>query len=469
MLLQIALQSIVSRRLGADQAVDAFEAATSLPQVIASMITLPLAAVLIPLVTRSKERSGENAAWASASSMAIVVLLGTIALAVMLLVARPVILPAIYTMTSAELTIAIDVMGVAVWLIPANAAIALSLGLHHWRGRFALPAAAGVIGPAVTLGVLGFEAGAVTVHVLVKALLVGAITNALIQLLPLVPRFRPTFSATAFTAAARLTGPVLLGTIYWKIDPLIDRSIGSAFDEGTVASLGYCTRVTNAMAALAAGGLSVVAFPRMSAAAARSPDELARETSRALGASLLLLVPLASAWFLFGDFLIKDLFEGGRFTPADTARVALFVRCAIGVVIGGSLGEILGRTFFAQHDTLTPTLIGTACITAGFALKWVFSLTWGPAGVLIASSLAMVASALIQFFVLRKRLGRNLRTFLFSEGIAASLATLQACVVGWLILRTPIAFPSLFGGAAGLAVYLGALYFLRRRRPPTPA
>ncbi len=468
MLLQIALQSIISRRLGADQAVDAYEAATAIPLVIASMITLPLAAVLIPLVTRTNERSGEQAAWTTASSVAIVVFAGTMALAALLLSIRTALLRSMYSMSLAELTIASDVMRLAVWLIPANAAIAFSQGLHHWRNRFTLPALAGVIGPAVTLWLVGTAAQAITVQSLVQALLAGALVNAAIQLLPLIFKLRPTCSPVVLTTAARLTGPVLVGTIYWKIDPLIDRSIGSAFDEGTIASLGYCTRVTNAMAALASGGLSVVAFPRMSLAAARGKDELARETSAAVGASLLILVPLATAWFLFGDFIIRDLFEGGRFTPADTSRVALFVRCAIGVVVGGSLGEILGRTFFAQHDTLTPTLIGTACITAGFALKWAFSRMWGPAGVLVASSLAMVASALLQFFILRGRLGRNMRTFLFSEGILAATATALACGAGWLVLQTTIPFPSLAGGATGLAIYLSALYFLRRRYVPAP-
>jgi putative peptidoglycan lipid II flippase len=373
-------------------------------------------------------------------------------------------LSALYALRADELAIGAEVLRVAAWLMPLNALIAVAQALHHWRGRFALPAVAGVLGPAATLGMLGLARETLTVQLLAEAMVFGATVNVLIQLPGFLMRLRWRWSSETVGAAARLVGPVLLGAIYWRIDPLIDRSIGSRFDEGTLASLGYCSRVTNAMAALAAGGLSVVAFPRMSSAAAESGEQLARETSKAIGASLLILIPLATAWFLFGEAIIRDLFEGGRFTPEDTARVALFIRCAIGVVIGGSLGEILGRTFYASHDTLTPVLIGGTCVTIGFALKWVFSRLWGPSGVLIASSAAMLASAAIQFFVLRRRLGKTLRTSLFTDGVDSMLATAAACLTGWGVLQTGVSLPAFAGGAAGLAVYLGTLSLLGARR-----
>ena len=468
MLFQIALQAIVSRQLGTNYAVDAYEAAVAIPLVISSMVTLPLGAILIPLVTRVRERRGEEAAWESASSLVLTLIVFTLALATGVAVYRTEILTSLYKLSSAEVAIASDVLWIVVWLIPANTVIALSQGIYHWRGSFALPAAAGVFGPAVTLAVLILQ-GPVTVSLLATATIAGAAASTALQLPLLFRRLQWRISPATLRDAARLTGPVLLGAIYWRLDPMIDRSIGSGFDEGTLASLGYCSRVTNAMAALAAGGLSVVAFPRMSAAAGRSSVELARETSRAVGASLLILVPLATAWFMFGDAIVRDLLEGGRFTPADTARVSHFIRCAIGVVIGGSVGEIFARAFYAQHDTLVPVLIGASCMTAGFGLKWGFSRAWGPGGLLIASSLATCASAGIQFIILRRRFGPELRTYLFSQGMTAAIATAAACAAGWAVLQAGVRFPAFCGGAAGLAVYLAGLYLLRRPQPNVAA
>jgi putative peptidoglycan lipid II flippase len=468
MLLQIGLQSIISRQLGAGPAVDAFEGAVAIPLAISAMVTLPLGAVLIPLMARAAQRS-EDAAWEAAGTVALCVMLSTGLLAGALILARVSVLSALYTLTPGKLATAAEVLSMTAWLVPFNAVIAVSQALLHWHGRFALPAVAGVLGPAVTLGMMGFARGSATVQLLAQAMVLGAAANALVQLPSVLRRLRWRWSTETLRSAARLVGPVLLGAIYWRIDPLIDRSIGSRFDEGTLASLGYCSRVTNTMAALAAGGLSVVAFPRMSSAAAEGDQQLARETSKAVGASLLILIPLATAWFLFGEAIIRDLFEGGRFTQADTARVALFIRCAIGVVIGGSIGEILGRTFYAKHDTLTPVLIGSTCVTVGFALKWLFSSFWGPSGVLVASSFAMLASAGLQFFILRGRLGQTLRTFLFTDGVDAMMATGLACLAGWGVLQTGLPFPAFAGGAAGLAVYLAALSLLRSRRLRTLA
>src|SRR5690606_41167523 len=74
-----------------------------------------------------------------------------------------------------------------------------------------------------------------------------------------------------------MMGPLLLASLYTRLEPLIDRSLASDLYVGAISHLGYASRLVNAILALTSGALSVVAFPYLSAAAAKGREELSAE------------------------------------------------------------------------------------------------------------------------------------------------------------------------------------------------
>jgi putative peptidoglycan lipid II flippase len=340
--------------------------------------------------------------------------------------------------------------------------------VHNWQGRFAIPAVAGVIGPAVTLALIAREGGSLPIQHVAAATLIGAIVNVAIQMPRLIPSLRWGRAEGALRYSMQLSLPLLVGGIYLRLDPVIDRALGSGFDQGTLACLGNCSRIVNAAVAVAVGGLSVVAFPRLARAAQFGDRELARETADALRALVTIVIPIVAALWFFGDALVRDLFERGAFTADDTARVALFVRCAMGVVIGGSLGEITARTFYASHDMKTPTLIGVMAFTVGLALKFLLSMSFGPGGILAATSIATCGSAAAQVAVLRSRLGSEILERVGSRVLFGVIASGMATLTGTVVVRLGIRLPSVWGGLAGLAVYIAVVSVLIRRQRPQP-
>jgi putative peptidoglycan lipid II flippase len=350
--------------------------------------------------------------------------------------------------------------------------------LHNWQGRFAISAIAGVIGPGVTLGMILYRGAALTIEDVAIAAVAGAVANVAIQAPSLLPRFRWTPDVGATRRALILFVPLLLGGIYLRVDPLVDRAIAKRFfnENAVVACLGYSSRTINAVLAVAVGGLSVVTFPRMARAAALGVRELGHEFSGALRGLITILVPLIVAWAVFAPEILRDLYERGKFVPEDTARVALFVRCALGVVIGGSLGEITSRAFYASHDMRTPTLLGVACFTLAIVLKLLLSWSFGPAGVLVAASIAWCLCAAAQLLILKRRFGAELFDGAGGRLIVTLIGAAAACLAGAAVTRLDVKLKGVWGGLAGLLVYIAAMALLVRRRdetseellPPTP-
>jgi putative peptidoglycan lipid II flippase len=463
MILQLAMQILIARHFGLTSKVDAYEVAIALPLVIAAILGLPIGSVLIPVVNRAQRDGGEPAAWGAASRIGSVMLLATLTIAGLLALTAKWIVAVLYSGLGSEMPQAVALIHILAWLIPANVMTAFCQAVHNWQGRFAISALAGVVGPGATLLTVLVKRQSLTIDDIAYAALIGAIVNVFVQAPGLLRylSWAPRFNLRSPIFFMFL--PLLLGGLYLRIDPVVDRSLGSNFEEGTAACIGNSNRVINAAVAVAVGGLSVVAFPRMAKAAQQGSGELSHELADAVRALVTILVPLSAALWFFGGDLIRDLFERGRFTPADTLRVALFVKCSLGVLVGGCLGEITSRAFYANHDMKTPTVIGIACFTVAFALKFALSRTFGAGGILAASSLGVCASAGIQMAVLRTRIGVGVLDGLIARLLLASAATVAACLAGAAVLRLALRLPSVWGGLAGLAVYAAVLTITLKR------
>lgn len=466
MVLQLSIQTLIARQFGTSADANAYEAAVVLPLAIAASLGLPIGSVLIPIVSHAEHASGSAGAWSACTRFGLGIGLTTLVLASLLLLAAPVIMPLVFS----ENAVAIRLLRILAWLLPANVMTAYCQAVHNWQGRFAIPSIAGVVGPGLTLVMIAMAGTTLTIDRVAMAAVAGAIANVAVQLPGLLPAFRWGTSHGTLSKALRLLMPLLIGGLYVRLDPVIDRALGSPLGEGVIASMGYSSRVINAALAVVVGGLAVVAFPRMAKAAQLSSTELAREIADVLRAVVTLLVPATGALWFFGADLIHDLFERGRFTAEDTARVAILVRCSLGVLIGGSLTEIGSRAFYARHNTKWPTIIGVSCFTVAVGLKFLFSRSFGAPGILVATSVGWFAASAFQFGVLSSQLGLGMVAGVARRILLAAVGTAVACVLGSIVVSAGLPMSSVWGGLAGLAVYVGVVFvgirWESRQTPP---
>jgi putative peptidoglycan lipid II flippase len=363
-----------------------------------------------------------------------------------------------------EQEIAIRLLRVLATLVPLNNLIAYLNALYQADRRFGAPAWAGVAGTAVTLAYVvafhrrqgidavawGVVCGAAATVVLLSPLLVSVLARSITK--QLLPRAQT-------RAAIRLLMPLLAGALLWRLDPLVDRWLGSYLAEGSISHMGYAWRLASGLMLIGTSGLSIVACPAIAAhAAAGRRDALDQELAHSLRLYVILIAPVCLGVAGFRVPVVRLLFERGRFFPADTLAVASLLLLYVGVIFGAGLGDLLSRTFYAQRDMVTPVIISAVGFLIAVFLKFVLVRQWGAAGLVAATSLFYIFSAAVLLVVLVRRLGPGLLTGLAPALVRASVCSLLACWAASWIVHPSHAWSVFPAAAIGAVAYVCSLW-----------
>lgn len=460
-LLQFGLQLLLARLFGASREMDAYGAAMTLPVSLSAIVVGTLGAVLITSLGSGQDRSA-NAAFAG--TLVLGVSFGSIAVSALGAAFSSQIMFALHPhFDHQKIESASGLFRILIWLFPANTLIGLLQCVLNARLRFAVPAAAGAIGPLFTVWFVWQFGDTTGIAVVAWGTLGGAVANLLVQF----PSATADLSLSSLRASlvrmkslVHLALPIFIGTLVLRIDPLVDRYVSSGLDDGSIARLGYAQRVLTIFIMLASGILSTVSFPRLANRAAEGAGPLAVEFAAALRVLVTLVLPAVVVLVAFSESLIHDLFERGEFTAADTQSVATLLQIYAIVLAGASLGEISAKSMYVLRDSVTPLLIGSLALVAGFLFKlWLVP----QQGILLLAAITAgvyFISGCAQLLVLLRRLGMGEGRELMLHALRCGLASTVAAGIGFVTLQTGISYASAVGltlGASGYFTVLAAL------------
>jgi len=467
LLVQFALLRLLARYFGAAGEMDAYSAALAVPVVISTVLAGSLGYVLVPIFAEQMEVGGTPAAAAVTGQVGWYLLSLSLLLSLGLVAAAGPLAAALCPGFSSPLVaLTAELLRIVAALVVFNSLISFLNAVCHCQRRFALPAAAGVVGPLVTLAYVAAFQSRQGIHAAAWGLVVGAAATALILLPVWLPQLR--FSAARrfvpLTAVRRIAAqllPLFIGAICWRFDPLLDRYLGSYLSAGSISHLAYAWRLTNALSIIGISGLSIVAFQALAAhAAAGRRDELCAEISAAWRLLLVLLVPIAAGLLLFSVPVTRLLFEDGRFTPADTGAVARLLAVYVGVVVGTGLGDLLSRTLFALHDTRTPVVVGLGGFAVAVALKFWLVPRLGAEGLAAATSAFYLLNPAMLAAILLRRLGPAMLAGTLGCLLRSAAATAAACGAAYCGGQLAAPFAVLPAIAVGAATYALILWLL---------
>lgn len=468
--LQFAFQILLARQFGTDSDMDAFVAALTLPMVISGLLAGALASAFVPVYIETKQQAGDSAACSVGVQATCWLFLLTVALWQTAKHFADPWMQALHPGFADEQVMRTsELFRILSSLIVWNTLGGLARAWNHCLGRFAVSGLAGVVGNAVTLGLVWHRAESGGTDAVAQAVSVGAIVAFGLQM-PWLEMFSRGWPVTPKSQAALrrcfvLMLPILILMACTQLDPLLDRYLTSQLSKvspGSVSQLGYATRLAAAVLTLSTGGLAVVAFPALARhAVERDDDKLRAEIAAALRFLLLLLVPVVSTLIWFGQPLIRDLLERGRFSPHDTRVVAMTLMVLCGMIIGGSLGEVAAKVFFSRHNTRTPVLVGLIGLGVCVALKFTWAQSWGIVGIAAATSVFYLINAVALLGLTARQLGLGIFRGVPGTLLRTSVGTAAAVGLGQVVVRTALPCPSLWGAAAGGVTLLVVLLLLR--------
>lgn len=459
LILQFAFQVYLAKRFGASWEMDSYVASMALPTAVSAVLVGSLGYAFVPQFSRLLTQDATRA-WQLAGSMGTIQAVCGLTAALITFFSAEFLAAWLFPgFTEGRSSLAVSLLRIQCWLIVVNGFIAFLQALHHCHKRFLLPAVAAPIGIAATLiAAVAWEGGGMAG--VAWAVVAGSTVTVLLQL-PLLlrhGRFGVRLDEDLRRCLALLL-PLMLGALYFRLDPLVDRYLASELPVGSVAHLGYAWRMASAMLLITVGGLSVVAFPSFAEHwTAGRKTEFRAEIAASMRCLSAILVPLAFALTFYSTPLVADLFQRGAFSATDSRQVGLLLMLYAGMIIGAGVGEIISKVFYSLSDTRTPTLLGVGTFTVGLILKITFVERFGVSAVVAATSFYFLLSAALAVMLMVRRLGPGVLDGIGGALRRSVLASLLAAAAAWPVAGAGFPLATLVAAMWGGLVYLGALF-----------
>lgn len=477
----LARQILVTDAFGTQGVIDAFNAASTYPDLIFSLIAGgALASAFVPTLAGFFEKKDTDGVWrlASAVTNLVVVILTLISLVSAWfapLIVRYILAPA-FTPSAQELTATLmRILLIAPTIFGVSGILMGVLNTHqvfiwpalapsmYWLGMIL-----GLLILVPQLGIYGLAWGAV----------LGACLHLCVQLPALwrLPdrRFYPTLGLgfPAVREVARLMGPRLVGVAVVNLNFILNSILATAQPEGSFAAIKYAWAIMTMPQVVIAQAIAIAALPTFSAQVARGETGAMRGSlSATLRGVVLLSLPATLGLILLRQPIISLLFEHGEFNITSTRLVSWALLWYTAGLVGHSVVEVVSRAFYALHDTRTPVLVGAGAMTLNLGFSLGFSalftrLGWMPhGGLALANSLATALEMLGLLFLMRKRLAGLNGTFLMEGVTKAMVATLAMSLILWAWLNWTLDLSPLFVTVGGIIlgglVYGGVILGLR--------
>jgi putative peptidoglycan lipid II flippase len=296
----------------------------------------------------------------------------------------------------------------------------------------------------------------------IRGLALGAALGSILFFLVQVPgliqvgmRYQPLLDLRHRGArqVGRLMIPRTIGLAVAQVNFIVTVYLAQSVP-ASVSALNWAWTLTNLPLGVFAMAIAQAVFPSLSTLVARDERvEVRRTVSQALRYILYLMIPATIGLIFISSSVVRVVFERGRFTAESTAMVAHALQFyALGLVGMGAV-EILTRTFYANHDTRTPTAIAAAAMLVNVTLASILVRVLSFGGLALSMAIASTLQAVALSFFAHLRLPG-----LFSYEVVASAsraiiaAVPLAVAVHWATTAlTPIA------DSGGLAIQAAAL------------
>lgn len=475
-------QVLIARVFGLSPALDVFNAANNLPDLLFALISGgALAMALIPVLSEHLEQQGRQAAWDLFSRIGNLLFLVTAGFSIIIALLAPQIVSARWGIApgfdSSQQTLVAELMRlnlIATLLFSMSGLVIAGLQANQ---HFLLPALAPsmydigmLFGVLVLVPEQGYTLAGITLPALglgVHGLVYGTILGAALFLLVQVPglihfkfRWTPRINLRdpGVQQVIRLMLP-RIGTVFFiHLIFIFQDNFASRLAAGSVTALVYGWLFMQVPESLIGTAIGTALLPTISEHISAGEREAFQEAINRTVRTILALTLPSAVLLIVG---IRPLIGILGFDAAGNELVVWTVRAYMAGLVGHSLLEVSARAFYAQQKAVLPLI--TSGLTAGLflLLGWTLSRILGAPGIGLANTLAFTLEALLLFWLIERRvptwlqLGKPLRRI--------GLASLGSGIVVYTLLNVlPIAsFSTILSATATMGVLgVGALLVL---------
>lgn len=232
----------------------------------------------------------------------------------------------------------------------------------------------------------------------------------------------------------KMSLPVLWNISVAEINTIVNRAVASMIFVGSIAALGYASKLNNVFLSLFIAAISSIIYPLFAESSAKGDMVLLnKRVNFTLSVYTMVVLPIMCLLIIFRIEIIEVAFARGKFdADAVQAVQSLFACYTIGLIFT-AFRDALSKVFMSMKDTLTPAKNATIGVILNILLNLTLPFIWGVNGLALATSFtAIFISVTLLIRLMRKFKEIRLRIFYINLlGIVGSAAVF--CVVLLLV------------------------------------
>lgn len=387
-------------QLGPGVETDALFAGMAVPQLVLAVISGSLMHVLVPLLAGESEDRLRYDAWG------FLILIGGLfgLLAVLLYAAAfwwvPLTVPGF---DEAGKALTVELARIQLVGMVFAAANGVQWAAYHARQQFFWAELAPILSSSIALLLLIW---ALPRFGVIAAAWIATLRMGM-QTLLLAPGMgipvRPDLKSAPIQQAWKRLKPLLLGTAYYKTDPLVDRFLLSTANSGSLSLYYLAQQIYSAASQVLNKAVAVPLVPVLSRL------HKAGDTTgfgRAYHRKLLQMGVISLAGLLIlgllGHALLTFFVGHGNVGGNNVTDLWWIMMWLGGMFFGGAAGQVTSTSFYACGNTVTPTRMSMLTYTAYIPAKVIAFYCWGVEGLAIATSIYYMTNLSLQIYLLEK-------------------------------------------------------------------
>lgn len=241
--------------------------------------------------------------------------------------------------------------------------------------------------------------------------------------------------------------PVFIGSYINQINAVVNRTLASTLDSGSITALNYANKLNMFAVGVIAVAISTIMYPILSKLASEGNKKLFKiNISKSINMIVIIMLPIMVVMTTFSTEIVKVLFEEGSFNSHDTylTSTALFFY-SIGILSYG-LKELLAKSFYSLQDTKTPVRNATISVVINIVFSIILVNIMGIGGLALASSISATLTTMLLLISLRKKIGKIGFSYILKTFIKGAIAS----IVMYIIMRIAYNYIFIYGSRFAL-------------------
>lgn len=236
----------------------------------------------------------------------------------------------------------------------------------------------------------------------------------------------------------KLAVPVLVVNIVSQMNYIIDRSMASSLDSGSMALLSYANTLASLLYSVIGASLCSIAYTQLSQKQ-ESRNEVQQLFKKYQHILLGIVLPCCIVMSINAQEICSIAFERGKISGRDIAVIAKILILYIPSNLALCIRDLYNRLLYINKKTSIPSGINLAGLILNIVLNIVFTKVWGIYGLAFATSVVSVLTVTATV-VYCKRFGLFIQKRALRKLVGRLFVSIALCIIVHSIVQVRTVF-----------------------------